>query len=98
MPTKTRKAPAKKAAPKAKAEGKPSNGPCFCGCGEIPTKKGSQFRPGHDARLRGKLLKLRRLEAKDDADSTKKYKEVLASLKGVNLDLAYKWLATAHNQ
>lgn len=56
MATKT-KAPAKKAtkknAPKAKAAPKREND-CLCGCGE---KVRFSFGQGHDARLRGMLLR-----------------------------------------
>lgn len=31
--------------------------PCPCGCGEWPSNRGSIFRMGHDARLRGKLIR-----------------------------------------
>lgn len=35
---------------------KPANSPCLCGCGATPNKLGSRFMPGHDGRMKGRLL------------------------------------------
>ena len=37
-----------------------TNSKCLCGCGSVPSKKGSRFKPGHDMKLRSKLLKTSR--------------------------------------
>ena len=37
------------------AKSKTDRSKCLCGCGQ--RTKGGTFRPGHDARLRGKLLR-----------------------------------------
>src|SRR5262245_13455467 len=31
--------------------------PCLCGCGEFPTRETADFVPGHDAKLKGALVK-----------------------------------------
>lgn len=111
---KAKAAPKAKALPKPKAEKKAAapkaekkpNAPCRCGCGAIPTKQGSSFLPGHDARLRGRLLTLQRAEAaKGDANSKKPqadrdaaYKAALAAVKGVDLKAAFEWLETSHSR
>ncbi len=41
-------------APKGKAPRKINHKPCACGCGILT--EGGDFRPGHDARLKGRLL------------------------------------------
>lgn len=33
-----------------------ANSPCLCGCGSTPNKLGSRFMPGHDGRMKGRLL------------------------------------------
>lgn len=60
---------------KAKREAKPkldSTRDCLCGCG---TETGGRFAPGHDARVKGLLLKVERGEEKADslAESLKPY-------------------------
>ncbi len=104
--TAVKKPPVKKAAAKKETVKKTpvaNTVPCRDGCGEIPKKRGSEFLPGHDARLRGRLLKFRRAEAKAAKKDAKpedkaKAKEALALLKGVDVDWAESWLASAHNQ
>lgn len=53
--------PKKESTPGREAEGKlvldVSGGKCLCGCDEKPSGKKSLFRMGHDARLRGKLIR-----------------------------------------
>jgi len=104
--TAAKAAPSKQTAQKAKVVKEEALPLCMCGCGERVAKKTSQFKPGHDARLRGRLLKLRRADAargnndskKTEAEREADYNEALAALKGVELDAAYKWLGAAHNQ
>lgn len=100
MPTKSKTAARKPAAKKAVDDhpaGAPPNWDQFCKWqGGKPKKKGSIFLPGMDARLRGQLLRLRRTDGVEGKEE--EYKKALAALKGVDLDWAYRWLATAHNQ
>lgn len=53
--------PRKESSPGKKAKGKlilrVKEGQCACGCGEAPSGSKSVFRMGHDARLRGKLIR-----------------------------------------
>lgn len=42
---------------------------CMCGCGEM-AGKGSRFRPGHDARLYGRVIRLRKWVAAGNPAST----------------------------
>lgn len=62
---KTKKATTPTPTTKRKPE-KKAPGPCLCGCGSS-TKKGSEFLPGHDARLTSYVRKLDRGEIKLEA-------------------------------
>lgn len=51
----TKMAAASKQDPKPKAKSTPEPRDCVCGCGE--QTKGGKFKPGHDGRLKGQLIR-----------------------------------------
>lgn len=61
-----------KAEPKAKAE--PAKAaPCLCGCGDVPFSAKSKFIPGHDARLKGRIIKFLTAKANDATYNAEKF-------------------------
>lgn len=58
---------------------KATKGDCLCGCGEPVVK---QFKPGHDARLKGSLIKLQKegVDVRTDGRVSPEVRAVLPSL------------------
>lgn len=97
----TAKAPAKpkataKAEPKAATKTETPRPACRCGCGATPKGKKARFIPGHDARLRGILL--RAIAAADEenptADDIADAKRELGNVP--DLAWAWGWAAESH--
>lgn len=47
---------------------KPQPQPCLCGCGDLPFNPTSRFVPGHDARLKGRIIANLKAQANGKTD------------------------------
>ncbi len=68
---------------------------CMCGCGATPAGRRSRFMPGHDARLRGTLI---RAAAAAETDATQPERDESAADLAALPDSkwAATWLTKAH--
>ena len=69
--------------------------PCACGCGETPQGRRARFRPGHDARLRGVLLRAAEAAGPDaTADERTAAEAAVGALP--DREWAERWWAARH--
>jgi hypothetical protein len=68
---------------------------CRCGCGQRPRGKRSHFLPGHDARLRGVLLRAKLAQDEDatEFEITESKREIAAV---PDIKWAEKWHQSKH--
>lgn len=90
--TKSKQAPAKATKP---TEEKLSRPPCMCGCGGFPKGKRAHFVPGHDARLRGILLRAN-LATDEDATDFEREESAREIANVPDMEWATKWHTAKH--